>query len=150
MIINRVLGKLSHTHKNIETVSIDWFERDKKVLRKTTSNGEDIGIKVETTLNEGDILYEDDNKIIVVEISPCNLISVEVNTMQQMGRLCFELGNRHLSLSIGENIVKCPFDNPTFEYLQKLGFNAIKTYEKFTDYTECKAHTHTHEHHQHE
>lgn len=150
MIINRVLGKLSHTHKNIETVSIDWFERDKKVLRKTTSNGEDIGIKVETTLNEGDILYEDDNKIIVLEISPCNLISVEVNTMQQMGKLCFELGNRHLSLSIGENIVKCPFDNPTFEYLQKLGFNAIKIYEKFTDYTECKAHTHTHEHHQHE
>lgn len=152
MIIEKIYGKLGETEKNVDYVTIDWFERDKKILRKMTASGEEIGIRIESTLNEGDILYEDENKIIAVEIAPCSLISVPVNSMQEMGRLCFELGNRHLSLSIGENIVKCPFDEPTFSYLRKLGFTAEKVYEKFDGYIECKAHTHTHshEHHRHE
>lgn len=149
MIAEKIIGKLHETSKQVETVTIDWFERDKKLLRKTTSSGEDIGIRVDSPLNEGDILYEDDRKIIAVEIAPCDLISVNVGSMQEMGRLCFELGNRHLSLSISENNVKCPYDEPTFEYLKKLGFKAEKTHEKFAGYIECKAHAHTHSHEHH-
>ncbi len=149
MIAEKIIGKLHDTSKQVETVTIDWFERDKKLLRKTTSSGEDIGIKVDSPLNEGDILYEDDRKIIAVEIAPCDLISVNVGSMQEMGRLCFELGNRHLSLSISENNVKCPYDEPTFEYLKRLGFKAEKTHEKFAGYIECKAHAHTHSHEHH-
>lgn len=149
MIAEKIIGKLHETSKQVETVTIDWFERDKKLLRKTTSTGEDIGIRVDSPLNEGDILYEDDRKIIAVEIAPCDLISVNVGSMQEMGRLCFELGNRHLSLSISENNVKCPYDEPTFEYLKRLGFKAEKTHEKFAGYIECKAHAHTHSHEHH-
>ncbi|MGN1423351.1 MAG: urease accessory protein UreE [Oscillospiraceae bacterium] len=154
MIVEKILGKLGDTSKEIETVSIDWFERDKKLLRKTTSSGEDIGIKVNSPLNEGDILYEDNSRIIAVEITPCDLVSVSVSSMAEMGRLCFELGNRHLSLSISDDAVKCPYDEPTFEYLKKLGFRVKKTHEKFAGYIECRAHAHTHshehEHHHHE
>lgn len=149
MIAEKILGKLHDTSKQVETVTIDWFERDKKLLRKTTSSGEDIGIRVDSPLNEGDILYEDDRKIIAVEIAPCDLVSVNVTGMKEMGRLCFELGNRHLSLSISENNVKCPYDEPTFEYLKRLGFKAEKTHEKFAGYIECKAHAHTHSHEHH-
>lgn len=149
MIAEKILGKLHETSKQVETVTIDWFERDKKLLRKTTSTGEDIGIRVDSPLNEGDILYEDDRKIIAVEIAPCDLVSVNVTGMKEMGRLCFELGNRHLSLSISENNVKCPYDQPTFEYLKRLGFKAEKTHEKFAGYIECKAHAHTHSHEHH-
>ena len=46
--------------------------------------------------------------------------------MIEMGRLCFELGNRHLSLKIDDDCVCVPYDHPTFEYLLKLGFNAEK------------------------
>ncbi len=48
----------------MEYVTIEWFERDKKLLRKTTDAGEEIGIKSDTTLNENDILFEDDNRIL--------------------------------------------------------------------------------------
>ena len=90
-------------------------------------------------------------------IAPSDLISVNVGTMEEMGRLCFELGNRHLSLAIGHDNVKCPYDEPTFLYLKKLGFDAVKVHEKFTGYTECRGHAHTdahgnehhHEHHHH-
>lgn len=144
MIAEKIIGKLGKTDKTVDYVTVDWFERDKKILRKITSSGEEIGIRTEASLNEGDILYEDENKIIAVDIAPCSLISVSVNSVQEMGRLCFELGNRHLSLSIGENTVKCPFDEPTFSYLCRLGFKAEKVYEKFDGYIECKAHTHSH------
>ncbi|MGN0642454.1 MAG: urease accessory protein UreE [Huintestinicola sp.] len=149
MIVEKILGKLQDTSKTVETVTIDWFERDKKLLRKTTSAGENIGIKVDSPLNESDILYEDDSRIIAVEIAPCDLISVNVNNMTEMGRLCFELGNRHLSLSISDDTVKCPYDEPTFEYLKKLGFDVTKTHEKFSGYIECRAHAHTHSHEHH-
>ncbi|MGN0552354.1 MAG: urease accessory protein UreE [Oscillospiraceae bacterium] len=146
MIAEKIIGKLGETTKKVDTVTIDWFERNKKLLRKTTSSGEEIGIKVETPLNEGDILFEDEERVIAVEIAPCDLVSVSVSSMKEMGRLCFELGNRHLSLSIADDCVKCPFDEPTFEYLKRLGFAAEKTHEKFAGYIECKAHAHTNAH----
>lgn len=150
MIAEKIYGKLSNTDKPVETITIDWFERGKKILRKTTSSGEEIGIRIDEPLNEGDIIYEDSERVVAVEIAPCDLISVNVSNIKEMGRLCFELGNRHLSLSIGENTVKCPFDEPTFAYLKHLGFSTEKVHEKFADYIECKAHAHTHSHnHEH-
>ncbi|MGN0605522.1 MAG: urease accessory protein UreE [Oscillospiraceae bacterium] len=146
MITEKIYGKLGNTDKHIDTVSVEWFERDKNILRKTTSAGDEIGIKINETLNENDIIFEDDNRIIVVEIAPSELISAKVSTMKEMGKLCFELGNRHLSLAVYDDCVKCPYDAPTFEYLKKLGFTVEKTYEKFTGYTECKGHSHSHAH----
>lgn len=156
MITEKIIGKLTQTDKQIDYVSIDWFERDKRLLRKTTDKGEEIGIKIPVPLNENDIIYEDESRIIAVTIAPCDLISVKISGIREMGRLCFELGNRHLSLAIGEDEVKCPFDEPTFEYLKRLGFNAKKVHGKFTGYTECRGHAHSdgghshgNEHHSH-
>ena len=46
-----------------------------------------------------------------------------------------------------------PYDEPTFEYLKKLGFDVEVVTALFTDFIECKAHgsSHSHEHeHSHE
>ena len=149
MITEKIYGKNTGSRKKTETVTIEWFERDKKILRKKTSFGEEIGIRIDETLNQDDIIYEDDERIICIDIAPCDLISISVSEMKEMGRLCFELGNRHLSLSIENSTVKCPFDEPTFVYLKKLGFIALKVHEKFEGYIECRAHADTHEHNNH-
>ena len=149
MIIEKICGKLAKTDKKIEIVTIEWFEREKKLLKKVSSGGTEIGLRLTEPLSDGDILYEDDDKIIAVEIAPCELIKISVSSMREMGRLCFEIGNRHLSLAISDSDVKIPYDEPTFLYLKKLGFNAERVTEKFTDFTECKAHGHSHEHGEH-
>lgn len=139
------LHELSHAGKKIETVEIDWFERGKKILRKTSSANEEIGIKLEEhshSLNEGDVLFEDDEKIICVSISASDLILIHIQNIKEMGRCCFELGNRHLSLAIEEDRVLCPFDEPTFEYMKHKGFSVEKVHQKFSNYTECKGHSH--------
>lgn len=149
MIIDTILGNRKDYQigdRAIDTVGIEWYESEKKLLRKTTKGGEEIGIRIQTPIEDGDILYEDENRVIVVEILPSELTVIPVSTMQQMGRLCFELGNRHLSLSIGEHEVSVPYDEPTFEYLKKLGFTPEKRNAKFTHFTVCHAHGHSHEH----
>ena len=153
MVVDKVLGNCKDFpigDRKTEKVFLEWFELDKKLLRKTTEAGEEIGIRLEEHghghLHEGDILYVDTQKVIVVDLLPCELTVVNVNSMKEMGRLCFELGNRHLSLAITDTQVSVPYDEPTFSYLVKLGFTPERVTEKFSHFTVCHAHGHTHTH----
>lgn len=103
-------------------------------------------------LHDGDILARENGKVYAVRIAPSRLIETRVSTMQEMGRLYFEMGNRHLSLKIEPDRVTVPYDEPTLLYLQHLGFDAYETHAAFADYIVCKAHgasgtAHSHHHH---
>lgn len=156
MLVEKVIGNKSHmdlSGLDIDIVPIEWYELDKKLMKKDSKNGEEIGIRVVEKLEDGDVLYMDGNKVMLLEVQPCDLTVVQVHTMEEMGRLCFELGNRHLSLSIHRNEVSVVYDEPTFAYLEKLGFAPTKRFDKFTNVTVCHAHGHGegHEHsHKHE
>ena len=149
MIIEKILGNCKEYPTNgrsIIPVYLEWYELDKKLLRKKTQEGEEIGIRVGKRLSEGDVLYEDEKKIIVVAVKECELTHVDISDRIHMGRLCFELGNRHLSLAIQENCVETIYDEPTFLYLEKLGFSPKKKMGVFRNFTVCHAHEHTHHH----
>ena len=152
MIIEKVKGRLKDTDvhgRSIVYVDIEWFEKDKKLLRKTASDGTEVGIRLQVSMADGDILYEDAEKLMVVRILPTELIHIDVFSMREMGRLCFEIGNRHLSVSIRDSFAEIPYDAPTFEYLQKLGFKAEKIQGIFDHFTVCHAHG-DHNHHTHD
>lgn len=151
MLVEKVLGNIKDFpvgNRKTDKVFVEWYELDKKLLRKTSETGVEVGIRLAADshghLHEGDVLYEDGENVLIVDILPCELTTVEVHSMQEMGRLCFELGNRHLSLSIGETKVSVPFDEPTFAYLEKLGFAPKKEEAKFSHFTVCHAHGHSH------
>lgn len=154
MVLEQCIGNLESFNvkdRLVDTVNIEWFELDKKLLRKKTSSGEEIGIRIQTHLHDGDVLYADETRVIAIDVLPCELVAVSVELMTEMGRLCFELGNRHLSLAIEEHCVTIPYDEPTYLYLKKLGFHAEKVVDKFTHFTVCHAHGHSHgEEHAHE
>lgn len=157
MLIETILGNIgdfSVGSREVDKVYVEWYELEKKLLRKTSEAGEEVGIRLtrqsDGHLHEGDVLFADGKKVMIVDILPCDLTVVPVHSMQEMGRLCFELGNRHLTLSIEENQVKVPFDAPTFAYLEKLGFAPRKEHTKFHHFTVCHAHGHAHGGHSHE
>ncbi len=149
MIIESVLGnvKTCETQKEIVPVSFEWFELEKKRMKKTACDGLEFGLAVSDPFTEGDILAETERSIYVVMVKPTELLKVNVSSMEEMGRACFELGNRHLSPKISEDSVKVVYDEPTYLYMEKLGFKVEKVTEKFTDYIVCKAHGQSHEHH---
>ncbi|MCD7824555.1 MAG: urease accessory protein UreE [Clostridiaceae bacterium] len=148
MVSERILGNVrDYTgKKKIVSVPFEWFELEKKRMAKTAEDGKEIGISVGKMLHQGDVLAETESSIYAVRILPARQIKVLVHSRKEMGRLCFELGNRHLSLQIEEDEVRVPYDAPTFAYLKKLGFSAEEVTEAFTDFIVCKAHGNQHSH----
>ncbi len=152
MIINMVMGNIHNSNLTpTDFVRFDWYELGKKRLRKISDNGVDIGFALDEPVKDGDIVFFDDNNCIVVSVNSAELTRININSIEEMGRLCFELGNRHLSLKITDKFVDVIYDKPTFEYLLHIGFNAEKVTDKFTGYIECKAHgssahSHSHDH----
>ena len=124
MVAEKILGNIQDKpqKKAIIPVAFEWFELEKKRIKKTAEDGTEFGISIPEVLKEGDILGETESALYVVQIIKTRLIHIHVHKMQEMGRLGFELGNRHLSLKITEQDVYVPYDEPTFSYLAKLGF----------------------------
>ena len=151
MIVEKVLGNIESfsTQKKQIKVFFEWFELEKKRLSKMAEDGTKLGVCISNFIREGDVLAETADNIYVASVVPSHLIKIKVSTMKEMGRLGFELGNRHLSLQISDGEVKVPYDEPTFLYLKKLGFQVVEVTESFTDFIECKAHGHSHTNHEH-
>jgi urease accessory protein len=148
MVIESILGKKPENTggKMIETVSFEWFEMNNKILKKVSSKGTEIGLRLSQPLFDGGVLYEDNEKIICLKLLPCETTKVNVHDMRDMGRVCFELGNRHLPLSITETSVSTPYDKPTYDYLETLGFHCERVTEKFTPEIIVHGHSHGHSH----
>ena len=70
MVCEQILGKLSEfdtSGKTIEYVDIEWHEAFKKIHKKTTDHGTELGIRMDDSiltrgLYQGDVLYADDEK----------------------------------------------------------------------------------------
>ena len=86
MVCEQILGKLSEfdtSGKTIEYVDIEWHEAFKKIHKKTTDHGTELGIRMDDSiltrgLYQGDVLYADDKKIIAVNTPPCEVIRVSL------------------------------------------------------------------------
>ena len=73
MLCEQVLGKLHDfdtTGKTIEYVDIEWHEAFKKIHKKTTDKGTEVGIRMDDSilargLYQDDVIYADDEKLVV-------------------------------------------------------------------------------------
>lgn len=144
MLCVKILGNINDERfrgLKADYVDIEWHEAFKKLHRKVTHNGEEIGIRLEndiltTGLREGDVLYADDEKAVVVNIPPCEAIAVDIapDHVKSKIKAAYEIGNKHASLFYGENENQflTPYNEPTLELLNKIhGVKAYKTIVKF-------------------
>ncbi len=129
MIIEKIVGNL--TDRDIsglewDEVFIEWYEVEKKVLHKTSAGGLEIGIRNsgDRPLCDGDILYQDDRTALVIKILESSCIVLKPKTMEEMGKACYEMGNRHAPLFIEGDELLTPFDEPLLTALIKCGFSA--------------------------
>lgn len=136
MIINEVAGSLKQfevRNRTIDFLEIEWFEATKRIQRKRTKNGQEIAIKFlkeGQRLKQDDVLYEDDQKIIVVAIIPCEAIVVKPTSLLEMGSVCYEIGNKHLPMFIQNDEVLFPFEEPIFKWLSASGYETAKIFTR--------------------
>ena len=135
MIIEKITAHRDsfHDFRNYEMdeVFLEWYELNKKVMRKTTRKGFEIGFRLfhgSEPLQDGDIIAANDNHIISICVSPCKCIEIHYYGVQELARLCYEIGNRHAPLFFSEsdeNSLLIPFDVPTLDLLEKMRFQTV-------------------------
>lgn len=151
LIIEKIIGNLKDIEvkgRSLDTVDVEWYEVNKKILKKDTASGKEIGIRFSEhkKINDGDILYMDDSEIIAVNIPESEAILIEPKNMVDMGTICYEIGNQHVQLFLTESSIIIPYEKPLMELLSKKGFNPKKEMRKLVNGVECHKHSHHHHH----
>ena len=133
MICKEVIGNVETYqtgNKTKDLLNLQWFETTKRIMRKKTQDNQEVVIKLlkeGTRLKEGDIVYEDSDKVVVVNILPCDVIQVTPRTIFEMGTVCYEIGNKHLPLFIQGDHVLIPYEKPLERLLVSNGYDVTKT-----------------------
>jgi urease accessory protein len=150
MIVKDIVGSIKLIdvdNKAVDILQMQWFETTKRIQRKHTQNGVEVAIKFlkeGQRLQQGDIVYMDDNSIIVVDILPCDAIVVTPASLAEMGAVCYEIGNKHLPVFIQNNEVLLPFEEPIFRWLSASGYNTKKTFTKLLNLVNAGVQPHSH------
>ena len=127
MLITEKLGTVnttSITGCDIDVVIIEWYEAGKRILHKQTKSGIAVTIKFlqkNPDLKEGDILWRDQNTVIIVEIKPSKCIVITPDTILTASSVCYEIGNRHLPLFYEGNDLLVPYEVPLHNLLEASG-----------------------------
>lgn len=150
MIINEIEGSLREfdiTNRVVDYLEIEWFESTKRIQWKKSKNGQEVAIKFlkeGQRLKHGDVVYADDQKIIVVDIIPCDAIVVKPKSLLEMGSVCYEIGNKHLPMFIQNDEVLLPFEEPIFKWLSASGYHTEKVFTRLTNIVNSTVQPHGH------
>jgi len=154
--INSILGNIfkdySLEYGNFEKLIISRIDLEKRILRKKTNLGTDIGINLNssTKLQHGDIIGNDKTKIIVEQM-PEKVISVKLKENDEriailLGHI---IGNRHRPIAIKDKMILFPIQEDSeldiFERLLKEIIEHIELKIKeeiFLPHTSADVHEH--------
>ena len=126
--VNSILGNIFKETRlentNFEKLTISRIDLEKRILRKKTDLGTDIGINLDSgiKLQHGDIIGNNETKIIVEQI-PEKVISVKLKENNEniailLGHI---IGNRHRPISIKDKMILFPIqEDSELEIFQRL------------------------------
>ena len=126
--INSILGNIfkenNSENNNLEKLKISRVDLEKRILRKKTDLGTDIGINLDSgiKLQHGDIIGNNETKIIVEQI-PEKVISVKLKENNEniailLGHI---IGNRHRPIAIKDKMILFPIqEDSELEIFQRL------------------------------
>ena len=159
MLCEKILGRTDQMDLSgyqLDYVNIEWYEAFKKIHKKVTDKGEEVGIRLDDSvltrgLYEGGILYLDKERALVVHTPKCMVIRVKVdeNHPHMAAKVCYEIGNRHAPLFYGEeeNTFITPYNEPMYLMLEKLhGVTATKEIQRLDFDRRISAAVHNHHH----
>ena len=159
MICDKILGNVHDykgSKKEIEYVDIEWHEVFKKIHKKVSDHGREVGIRMDDSilkrgLLQDDVLYEDEKSILAVNILPCEVIEISFTKGHEnkIPKVCYEIGNRHAPLFFGdakETFVTI-YNEPMMQMLLGIhGVKAEKTVKKLDFEKKISASVHNHHH----
>ncbi len=119
-------AKLENETKSIDFLNIEWYQTSKRIQRLITDGGKDVAIRFLSKgqdLKQGDVLYEDNNSIIVVSILPCEVIVLNTTDLITLGYISYEIGNKHVPLFVEDNQLYMPYERSMYNWLKNNGYS---------------------------
>ncbi len=99
MIVKNILGNIKDFNLEgltIHKVKISADDRLKHIIRVEADNGVEIGISLNNGhLHNGDVLFQDDTSLYVVDFLPQSVILIKCTDIMQIAFVAHSIGNRH-------------------------------------------------------
>lgn len=105
MIVTEITENLADLPRDqVAALKVDYIvfdneARQKRVQRALTETGEEIALRFPSGFRgvaADDVLYRDEERIILVKIDTVDVLIVKPRTIREMGTVAHTLGNRHL------------------------------------------------------
>lgn len=128
MIIEEVVAHIDELSteelqkRQIEKVYLESAHLLKRIQRVETDRGREVGIRLieQRDLKAGDILYMDEQNMIIVDVLKEDLLIIQPRTLHEMGTIAHQLGNRHLPAQFENDEMFVQYDYLVEERLQQL------------------------------
>lgn len=128
MIVEKIVANIEQLEKaeierrHMEKVYLESAHLVKRIQRVKSDHGTEIGIRlaVPRDLMAGDILYMDEKNMIVVDVLSDDLLVISPRSLNEMGTIAHQLGNRHLPAQFEGDDMLVQYDYLVEELLQEL------------------------------
>lgn len=150
--IHRCAGRWP-VEKVAGSLTLDFDSRHRRRIRLTADTGEDVLLDLPEAIAmaDGDGLQLDDGRWLRVQAAGEDV--VEVRHENQLARLAWHLGNRHLPTEIREDFLRIRPDHVIEDMLRSFGANLLRKRSTFQPEGGAYVHGHSHdekEHHDHD
>ncbi|MGL5574348.1 MAG: urease accessory protein UreE [Sarcina sp.] len=126
MILDKILGNVHEEHEksaHMEKIYLKSDELLKRINRVTSDHGHEYGITLDKkeVLKDGDILFNDGHNMIVVVVKSDDVLIIKPETIDEMGRIAHNLGNRHLPAQFRDGMMILEYDKLVEDLLKEEG-----------------------------
>lgn len=138
MIIDEVItnirdldaSELEKRHK--EKVYLESAHLVKRIQRVKTDHDREIGIRLKNPkdLEAGDVLFMDDENMIIIDVLSDDLLVIKPRDMNEMGTIAHQLGNRHLPAQFQGDDMLVQYDYLVEELLQEMEIPFVREERK--------------------
>ena len=120
-------------HEAAGTVTLYFEERHRRRIRLVTDQGEEILLDLPSAvaMADGDGLRLHDGRWLEVQAAAEPVVEVSHRDPEQLTRLAWHLGNRHLPTQIGRAVLRIRPDHVIEGMLEGLGANLVKVRAPF-------------------
>lgn len=116
----------------VDYVDVAW-DQCRSTLKARSRGGEEVRVLLPRgqTLRHGDVLFENDERAIVVNVVPCELIVVRCDERRRLAELALELGNLHWPTQVTDDELLFIEEETALAAVERLGLSWTRQTRRF-------------------
>lgn len=122
-VLRRFDGRIDRDGERLDFLDLRWDECHRRASLKQSRSGRSVRLllRLGVVLRDGDVLADTADCLLVVRVSPCEVIVVRPASRSEAAMTALELGNLHVPVEVSETEVLTPADGPAKGVLSRRG-----------------------------